>query len=340
MQFWGWLPHLYPSFSLKFEPRAFASIVEMLNGIRISSNDDDPDETSAIEVGRIENFSYGTTSFNMSIAIGDVRISPEVTVFDSGMVCFNLDSDWDKLVSRLDEDKIRYAVRELYFSMKKVFHEDIHHRTDPLGSKHMRYADDNFAIVAAPDLKSAVLDIFGMIVRKCENTLSKYPNKRAPVDNFDSTVYSLISGFMSYGRNFLNVNRNVLDDWYGVCMESLASCERSLEGKDREMSNLAAMESESKSMEISRNTAEINRRLFWLTMLSIAVGFFAGSLLADSMSGLTTSAKAAVVVAAIVVVVVAAFGIHLSGNRKVASETEDAQDSDDRWPAIGIDLSL
>lgn len=51
-------------------------------------------------------------------------------------------------------------------------------------------------------------------------------------------------------------------------------------------------------MDVSRNTAEFNLRLFWLTMLSIAVGFFAGYLLADSMSGLTTSAKAAVVVAA------------------------------------------
>ena len=310
MQFWGWLPHLYPKFSLKVEPRSFASTVEDLNGIRISANDDDPKEKSEIEIGPISDFTYNLTEFEMSITVGEHRIVTMVTVFESGLIRFDLDSEIVSQFGKNGDDKVRYAVREIYFSLKKVFHEDIHHKTDPLGSEHMKYADDNFAIVEASDSKEAALGIFGMIVRKCENTLSKYPNKWAPVDNFDSTVYSLISGFMSYGRNFLNVTRDILGNDYGVCMESLASCERSLEGKDREIGNIAAMESDNKSRELTQNTAKINERMFWLTMLSIAVGFFAGSLLADAVSGIGSTLKAGIVVIAGLAVIVSAIMIY------------------------------
>lgn len=194
MRFWGWLPHLYPSFGLKYEPQLFARTISGLNGVQIRANDDDPEEVCEIKVNPFEEFTYDRTAFRMSITIGDNHICPCVTVYNSGMACFDLDSEWDGLTVRISEDKIRYAVREVYFSMKKLFHDDIHHKTDPLGSSHMKYADDNFAIVKASNLKEAVMDIFGMIVRKCENTLSMYPNKRDPIDEFDSTVYSLISG--------------------------------------------------------------------------------------------------------------------------------------------------
>jgi len=73
MLFWGWLPHLYPSFGLKFEPRLFADTISKLDKVSIRANDDDPDEASPIEVGPIGEFSYGTTAFRMSITIGDVR---------------------------------------------------------------------------------------------------------------------------------------------------------------------------------------------------------------------------------------------------------------------------
>lgn len=186
----------------------------------------------------------------------------------------------------------------------------------------MKYADDNFAIVKASDIKEAVMDIFSMIVRKCENTLSVYPNKGNPIDTFDSTVYSLISGFMSYGRNFLNVNRDILGDDYKVCLESLMSCERSLEGKDREMRNLTAKESDAKSQEITQNTAKINERLFWLTMLSIAVGFFAGSLLADSIDELTNTGKLIIVIIVGVAVAYSAYRIYHVGNITTKAQTK------------------
>lgn len=137
------------------------------------------------------------------------------------MVCFDLMGDRAEPTNGMTEDEIRYAVREIYFTVKKLFHDDIHHETDPIGSKLMQHADDNFTIVKDPDIEKAVMDIFCMIIRKCENTLSMYPSKSEPIEKFDSTVYLLMSGYMSYGRNFLNVNRDILGNNYDVCMESI-----------------------------------------------------------------------------------------------------------------------
>lgn len=315
MKFWGWIPHLYPSFDLKFEPRLFASTILGLNEIHVRANDNDPDEVSTIRVEPTREFSYGEKCFKTSITIGENQIDSDMTVYSSGMVCFDLTSDQVEPTDGMTEDGIRYAVREIYFSMKKLFHDDIHHETDPLGSKRMQHADDNFAIVKDPDIGKAVVDIFCMIIRKCENTLSMYPNKEDPIRSFDSTVYSLMSGYMSYGRNFLNVNRSILGDSYDVCKESLRSCERSLKGKDREMSNISAMESDAKSLELTQNTAKINKSMFWLTMLSIAVAFFAGSLLADSAIGLATKEKIAIVAVAGTIVMLSAFFIYCTGDK-------------------------
>lgn len=131
MRFWGWIPHLYPNFELKFEPRLFADTIIGLNGVSVRANDDDPEEESKIEVEPIGDFSYGMETIRMSITIGDNHVSSLVTVYSSGMICFDLTSEWNVLITRLNEDKIRYAVREIYFSMKKLFHDDIHHKTDP-----------------------------------------------------------------------------------------------------------------------------------------------------------------------------------------------------------------
>lgn len=315
MQFWGWLPHLYPSFELKFGPELFERTVLGLDGVQIRVNDNDPDEKSEIKVGPVDGFRYDGAPFPMSIIIGDNRVDSLVTVYGSGMVCFDLAPGWEELTERMDEDQIRYAVREIYFSMKKLFHDDIHHKTDPLGSSDMRYADDNLAIVRAANREEAVMDIFGMIVRKCENTLSMYPGGSDPVEMFDCTVYSLISGFMSYGRNFLNVNRDIIGDRYEVCLASLMSCERSLDGKDREIKSLS-------TRRLTRNTAKINERMFWLTMLSIAVGFFAGSLLADSIDGLDVVAKSVLVIIGGIAVVSVAVWIYRAHGEVAEDQSE------------------
>ena len=299
---WGWIPNLYPSFDMKFTELLFGMSVKKMDGISIHSNDRNPNETVSIKyIDNGRGFSYDIESFGLTITVGSKELKTDVTVYRTGMVCFDVK---DQL--GLDEDAVRYAVREIYFAMKNLYHRDIHHETDQTGSMTMKYGDDNFSVIVADDMLSAVNEIFVRIIEKCENNLIRYRMMGSDDSLSHSTMYLLTAGFITYGYNFISVHRDIIGDKYEKYVQSLDCCDRTLRSLDYDARSTSDHRIAGGTKEISDIANQISMRMIFLTFLSIAVAFFAGSILADSLAHLDNGTR--ILITAVAAIIVGVIG--------------------------------
>lgn len=214
MIFWGWIPSLVPRFDLKYPEDSFAVI--LADSLRCKTrNADDSDDRNLVRIimdGDPSEFEYGSECVRIRIENGGFQVRTAVTVYETGMVRFDVVESIGP--RQMSDDETRHMVRELYFVIKNIFHMDIHHPRDAdEGPDSLSHGDENFSIVQADDLREAVDRTFMLIMRKCESGLERYSRNIEGVDGLvDMAMYNILTGFLAYGRNFLNVFRDVLGD--------------------------------------------------------------------------------------------------------------------------------
>ena len=304
MLFWGWMPHLYPKFSCKYSPELFKLMAVFgLDDIERHSDDDNTENVITINTNLDDTFEYGAECIHSFMKYGKYDLTVHVTVYESGLVQYRV-SD---VPNDLDSDDVRHIVRELYFVMKNLYHMDIHHSRDETTSANMHHGDENFSVVEAIDEKDAIDKIFLTIIRKCENGLERYSRNTDLFMMPDRSNYIIISGFISYGRNFLNIFKSILGKDYDIYMESLGSCRDSLKSLD------FSFHSELNSR-VNIHTHEMNIRLMLISLLTISVGFFAGSILLDAVYGLGIDADGIVDIVTIfgILIIILSFLIVIS----------------------------
>lgn len=305
MLVWGWIPHLYPSFDMEYSPKLFHKLIKAMDGKKVHPNDDDPSETVFLEyVSGTKEFAYDEECFGFMISVGDSRLTAHITVFKTGLVCYRVDD-----ANGLDEDKIRYAVREIYFAMKNLYHKDVHHTTDETGSTTMKYGDDNFTVFVEDNVADAVDSIFSNIIRKCENNLNRYRMVKPDASVSHSTMYLLTTGFITYGRNFISVNKETIGSRYEGYVQSLSCCAESLRALDSNAYNTSNYMMTDSTTKITQIANQISIRMLLLTFLSTGVAFFAGSIFADSLTEVSLWGKIAITAIAAVVVIAIGYAI-------------------------------
>ena len=262
---------------MKYPERNFEALFRgnLNNKIR---NSDDVDSSNVVQVvlDEMADFSYGNECIHVSVVNGGFKVHTAISVFETGMVKFVIEGcDGPK---EMDEGQVRHMIRELYFTIKNLYHTDIHHPQDAdVGPNCLSHGDENFSVVRADTLREAVDETFKMIIRKCESGLERYSRNVSGVDGIiDMSMYNILTGFLAFGRNFLNIFRDVLGNDYEKYSESLRSCSDSLRSMDHVMHNL-------KSMQTSKTAESINIRMMWLSIISISVGFFAGSIMLQAI---------------------------------------------------------
>ncbi len=299
MFIWGWIPHLYPSFGMEYPPDLFYRVVKSMNGKEIHPNDDDPLEVASIELIDVPGaFVYGEECIGFKITVRTTELVAMVTVYETGMVCYRVDDG-----NGLDNNQIRFAVREIYFVMKNLYHVDIHHCSDRSGSMTMKYGDDNFTVVFGESIGTAVESIFSEVIHKCEDNLKRYWVVESGNSISHSTMYLFTTGFITYGRNLISVHRHILGSRYELFVQSLDCCVESLHSLDSDEQNTADHIVTNSTAEITQIANQISIRMLLLTFLSTGVAFFAGSILADSLAEMSLNAKAMTTAVAGIIVV-------------------------------------
>ena len=274
--------------------------IRHMDGKKIHPNDKDPSEIISVKyIDLGKEFSFNERTFGLGVTIGKTELKTCVIVYGTGMVCFEVENDCD-----LEGDSIRYAVREIYFAMKNLYHRDIHHSTDETGSTTMKYGDDNFSVVVGDTIEDAVRSIFSKIIDKCENNLRRYRMMKSDDSLSYNTMYLLTAGFITYGRNFISTHKPIIGKEYDRFAQSLDCCAETLHSLDYNARNASNYKLANSTKEITYVANQISMRMILLTFLSIAVAFFAGSIFADALIFLNVEMKIAITIVASIVVLI------------------------------------
>lgn len=184
-QYWGWIPHLDISFQRTVPEFEFADTLRELmgdfpNGVCVNVRDHQTkgsipsfDGTVRLTFSNLDRFHYDDgSSLIAEVSLGPEHrdvVSTSVSMMSDGIMHIVVDSIKGPQLERLEqEDGLRIIVREVYFLLKKLFHNDLFNESEDLFNSSMSIADDTLSIVRASDREEAVSNIYDVFLQKID----------------------------------------------------------------------------------------------------------------------------------------------------------------------------
>ena len=214
LSFFSWIPHLNTSFADEIDIRVFRGAIKRLmmmepEGIRVHVRDgtiSKPVENKlfdghvTIKFDISPDYRYGS-GFTRALYLNKENcIITEVCVNTSGLIKIDV-REIQGNIKDWDESWIRICVREIYFLLKKLFHEDIYHQSEDIHNSNMNRADDLFSIIKS-DNENAMDELFHSMINKFRG-ICRVHGMNPKRKNANEELLKLAKGYTVFIKSFI-----------------------------------------------------------------------------------------------------------------------------------------
>ena len=275
MKVFGWIPHLGPGLDV-----LIPNPILLLDGeIEIFCDDTGNSEPMHLVTAIPESFAYGETVLPMYVAYGKISLDVNMTLDNRGLLSLETSGQ-----SVIEDVKIRYVLREVYFEMKRRLHNDTHHLSDERTGGKLSGPDEQSSLSHGDRTEEqAIAEIFNSLLKSVNdknNGLSRLVamprsedrNRMERQELMIHDLYKAASGFISYAVNFVNL----FFDGCVTRINSLNAYQRSLDSlyashcnEDTHRLNISFLESADLMKEQNDRATDISEKMNRYTFLML-----------------------------------------------------------------------
>jgi len=250
-KFYGWIPHLFPSFEMKYSNEEFLKkLIPNKDQEKVNNNyETEIVQTINNTIIKIKfiinaNFDYNADN-NMKTEVdieNSDKVNANITVLSSGLFLFESEEIKNNKGETKEIEKQLMTVSEAWFELKKLYQ----YQYEPDDIKDTG-RDDALTLVQAEDESEAIKKIFSRILNKCEQCTTRFSElvslenrsraRRRKIwkrkDNnatneLAGSQYVQASEFIAYGLSFINIFRETPGMNYNKNHESLETISKSI----------------------------------------------------------------------------------------------------------------